>query len=162
MLSWFAEITVRRSNSMFHDYHWTVLPSCLLLCFVILLSRMHWRHEISDDRIERNLPSHSLLIGFHDPSGLSVQVPYHFSSDPAPRKTNDREGICEHNLATVCELYSHLSSFPFAPHSMSLYFDMKMILSSKCSGLHWKSLIRLWIFSKRPNVMISGNIFHSN
>ena len=38
--------------------------------------------------------------------------------------------------ATVCELYSHLSVLPFSPHAMSLYIDMKMILSLKCSGSH--------------------------
>ena len=45
-------------------------------------------------------------------------------------------------------------------HAMSLYIDMKMILSLKCSGSH--SVIRLRIFSTRPNVVIPGNSFHSN
>ena len=31
-----------------------------------------------------------------DPSDLPIQVPYHISSDPDPKKTNDREEICEH------------------------------------------------------------------
>ena len=44
--------------------------------------------------------------------------------------------------ATVCELYSQLSVFPYSLHAMSLYIDMKMILSVKCSGSHCRSLIR--------------------
>ena len=44
---------------------------------------------------------------------------------------------------------------------MSLYIDMKMILSMKCSGSHCESVIRLWIFLIRPKVVIPGNIFHS-
>ena len=32
----------------------------------------------------------------------------------------------------------------------------------ECSGSRCRSLIRLWIFSRRSNVVIPGNTFHSN
>ena len=127
-----------------------------------LLSQRSWRHEKMDDRNLRNSWSCSLQFcprirrvcccGFHTISFL-IQ---------APRKTNDRAGILRACSATVCELYSHLSVFPFSPHAMSLYIDMKMILSLKCSGSHCRSLTRLWIFSRKPNVVILGNVSHSN
>ena len=39
---------------------------------------------------------------------------------------------------------------------------MNMILSLKCSNAHFRSFNRFWISSKRPNVVIPGNICHSN
>ena len=92
----------------------------------------------------------------HDPSGLSVHAPHHFFSDPSPTA---RESA---SIILNCLWIVFTSLFPSAPHSVSLYVDMKMILSVTCSGSHCRSLIRLRIFSRRPNVMIPGNIFHSN
>ena len=60
------------------------------------LSQKHWRHEILDDRILRNLISFSLQF---DPMIRQVcQFRFRTMSVliQATRKTNIREGICEH------------------------------------------------------------------
>ena len=51
-----------------------------------------------------------------------------------PKMTNVRAG----NLRA--QFVSHFSVFPRSPHTMSLYVDMKMILSLNCSGLHCNSV----------------------
>ena len=89
-------------------------------------------------------------IGWPDPEKFAI-IAFLFQ---APTKTNESAAVYEHNSATVCESNSHLSVFPFILHTMSLHIDTKMILSVKCSGSHSRSLIRLWIFSTRPNVVI--------
>ena len=76
--------------------------------------------------------------------------------------TNDRKGTCEHTSQLQLKIWTDFSVFPFSPHAMSLYIDMKMTLSLNCSGSHCRSLIRLWIFTRRPNFVIPGNILHSN
>ena len=45
---------------------------------------------------------------------------------------------------------------------MSLNIDMKIILPSNCSGSHCRSFINFWISWRRPNVVIPGNVIHSN
>ena len=76
----------------------------------------------------------------------------------APTKTNDRERICEYNsqLSVNCIYIVHC--FLLHPTQMSLTIDMKMILSLKCSGSHCRSVTSFWILSRKPNVVIPGNI----
>ena len=88
-------------------------------------------------------------------------VPFFFWSRPT-RKTNDREGSCEHNsqLSVNC---IHISlCFLLLPIQCRCTLTWRWSCLWKCSGSYCRSLIRLWIFSRRPNVVIPGNIFHSN
>ena len=119
-----------------------VLTSCSLLCFVILLSQRHWKHEILDDRILGNLPSCSLQIDSMNRRVCLCRFRTISLLIQAPRKTNDREGICEHNSQLSLNCIHTLSVFPSSLHAMSLYIDMKMILSLKCSGSHCRFFIR--------------------
>ena len=80
----------------------------------------------------------SSAIRSQDPSGLSVQVPNHIFSDPCTKKDQWLRGNLRAYSATVCELCSHLSVFPFAHHSVSLYIDMKLWSSqAHCVNLSW-------------------------
>ena len=56
----------------------------------------------------------------------------------------------------------HTSSFPLSLHAMSLYIDMKIILTVNCSGSHCISVIIFWISARICNVVNRGNIVHSN
>ena len=81
----------------FHRYRWSEKPSFHLLCFLVLLSQRHWRHEILCDWILRNSPSFVLQLC---PKIRRVcQCKFRIISFliQAPRKTNDREGIYEQN-----------------------------------------------------------------
>ena len=97
-----------------------------------------------------------------DPLGLpeKCSLPLLFWSKPQERPMTAREftSIIRNCLWIVFTLFF----VSFFSHVMSLNIVMKMILSLKCSGSHCRSLIRLWIFSRRPNVVIPGKIFHSN
>ena len=93
---------------------------------------------MSDERAQKNLSSYSLSF---DP--MIIADPHQFVSDPGPRKANDREGIYEHipHLFVNCDQFF---LFLFAFQSTSLYIDLKMTLSLKCS---------LWICHKILNLL---------
>ena len=76
----------------FHDYHWSVLTSCSLLCFEIFLSQRHWKHGKLDDRNLRNLPSYSLQIDsiIRRVYQSKFRVPFLFWSRPQERPTTAR------------------------------------------------------------------------
>ena len=157
ILSWFAEITVRRSNSMFS---WQPLKCILLLCFVILLSQRHWRHKILDDWILRNLPSYFQQID----SMISHVCQCKFRTTSlliqAPRKTNDREGICELNLQlSVTWIHTFLCFLLLSILCRCTLTWRWSCLWSPQVYADCKSLIRLWIFSRRPTVVIPWNFF---
>ena len=108
--------TVRRSNSMFSS-----LPLkckdlyCHVLCFVILLSRRHWRHETLGGQILRNLPSCSLHFGNKIRRDYQCRFRTISFMVQASRKTNDREEIFRAHFATVCELCHIFLYFLFLP-----------------------------------------------
>ena len=115
-VSWFAEITVARCNSMV-----SLLPlKCIdffpppLLCNSPLSKPLEARYIGWPDRVKFGIISSA--IRSHDPSGLSVWVPNHSSSVPGAKK--DRERICEHDpqLSAYCihaALCFHLHSKQF-------------------------------------------------
>ena len=94
----------------------------------------------------------SSALRSRDPSRLSVYVPHHFSSNPGPKKDQWPRGNLRTYSATVCELYSHLSLFPF--------------LCPRNVNVHWHEddpvyeVLRFTL--RRPNVVTPGNIFHSD
>ena len=120
-------------------------------------SQRHWRHEMLHDWIPRNSSSYPLPFGPRIRRVCRCRFRTISFLIQAPRKANDRAGIYEHipHLSVNC---IHI----FLYFLSSLHIDMKMILSIKFSGSHCWSLIRLWIFSGRPNVVIPVDIFHSN
>ena len=123
---------------MFLRYRWIEWDSYHVLCFLILLSQRYRRHEISGDRFRQNWAScFSSFIPF------SIR----FCGDgfrtissriQAPRMTNDRDEICEHNSQQWRELFF---AFPSSHHTLSLYINMKMTLSLTWSGSHCGSSI---------------------
>ena len=77
----------------------------------------------------------------HSPSSLWGWVQYQFFSGPGPR--NDpcpRVNLRAHSV-TLRAFAIQSSLLPPFPQSMSLYFDMKLILPFNCSGSHFHSVI---------------------
>ena len=89
----------------------------------------------------------------HSPSGLLTWVPYHFVSDPGPRK--DPMSLRESSsiLSNSVSVRKFNFLFPRLVQSMSLDIDMKMILPLNCSGSHFGSVIIFWTSSRIPNVV---------
>ena len=69
----------------------------------------------------------------HSPCGLSMQVAYHFFSDPGPRNDHLPGGNLLAWMETRLALNSQLCSLSLDPHEMSLNMDMKMIRPVSCS-----------------------------
>ena len=91
-LSWFAEINLRRGNSMF--------SSLKLKCIDLLPCPLLLNSPLSKALEGRNIgwpDSKKFVIMFsailsQGPSVLSVYVPYHFFSDPSPKKDQRPRG----------------------------------------------------------------------
>ena len=108
------------------------------------LSQRHRRHEILDDRNLRN--SSSCSLQFRPRIRLVCEFKFRtiFSCDPGPKNDQyDRERIYEHILQLSVDCVHIFLYFLFSHHAMSLYIDMKMLLSLKNSCSHCRSLIRL-------------------
>ena len=103
------------------------LPCPLLLNSPL---KKHWRHEILGDRILYVVGASSFLQFV--PNFRLVL----FKKDQRPR------GNQRAYFGIVIDFWTHSSVFPLSPHTMSLYIDMKMILSLNCSSSHWKSSIK--------------------
>ena len=161
ILSWLTEMTIWRSNSIF-----LVLPLKCIDFFPLplpLKSPSHSYHGIRDDWSLRNSAAFSLQ--FCPKILLVCDRKFRTTSFKiqALRKTSDRGWIYEHTVyLIVFELFSHISSFPFASHQNSLNIDMNMILPVKFSGSHCNSHIICWIWLRIPIVVSPGKIFHSN
>ena len=70
----------------------------------------------------------------HSPCGSSMQVEYHFFSDPSPRTDQRRGGICFATLDTSVALALHSRSLSSDHHMMSLKIDMQKIRPLNCNG----------------------------
>ena len=136
---------LEEATQCFWCCHWSVLTSFHFLCFSNLLSPKHWYHGIPDDRFLRNSAAFSLqfcpkthLICDRKFGTTSFQIQA-LEKDQWPRG----------NLRACClivfEFFSHVSSCPFASHTMSLNIDMKVILPVKFSASHCSSPIIRWI-----------------
>ena len=97
----------------------------------------------------------------HSPPGLSIQVEYHFFSDPSPRNDQRFGGNLFAKKDTNVALAIHSFSLSAVHHVMSLNIDMKIIRPLHCAGspiMYMSS----WILSTSCNVVNPGKIFHSN
>ena len=97
----------------------------------------------------------------HSPCGLSLQVEYHFVSDPCARNDLCPAGNLSANKDTSVELVIHSFSVSLIHHMMSLNIDMKIIRPWNCYG----SLIlfmNFWTSWTSCDVVNPGKIFHSN
>ena len=81
------------------------------------------------------LPANEIIIcsaaRFQAPFGLYARVAYHFSSLPGPRNDQCPFGKFLARTATRDQFSSRTSWLPFLVQSMSFYFDIKMMRSSK-------------------------------
>ena len=94
----------------------------------------------------------------HSPFGLYVWVPYHFFSDPGPKKTsNDRARIFLHTLQLFWNSLNTSLRFLLSPYNVVVHY-MKMILPVNCSGSHCISVIMFWISARICNIMNPGNL----
>ena len=97
----------------------------------------------------------------HSLSGLCVRFHTPFSAHPGPR--NDHCPFWIFSYPDTNAGFSMQSDLFFSlPHTMSLYIDMTMIRSVKCSGGQFISPIIFWIFWSNCNVVCPGKIFHSS
>ena len=97
----------------------------------------------------------------HSPCGFSLQVEYHFFSDPGPKNDKRPARNLFANKDPFVMLAIHSSSLSSVHHVMSLNIDMTLIRPWNCAG----SLIlfmNFWTSSTSCNVMNPWNIFHSN
>ena len=97
----------------------------------------------------------------HSLRGLSLQVEYHFFSDPGPRNDQRPAGNLFANKDTSVALAIHSCSLSLVHHMMSLNIDMKIIRPWNCAG---SSILFMnsWILSTSCNVVNPGKILHSN
>ena len=94
----------------------------------------------------------------HSPFGLYVWVPYHFFSDPGPKKTsNVRARIFLHTLQLFWNSLNTSLRFLLSPYNVVVHY-MKMILPVNCSGSHCISVIMFWISARICNIMNPGNL----
>ena len=97
----------------------------------------------------------------HCPPGLSLQVEYHFVSDPRPRNDQRPAGNLFANKDTSVELAIHSCSLSLLPHMMSLNIDMKIIRPWNCSGSPIL-FMNFWTSWTSCNVVNPVKTFHSN
>ena len=97
----------------------------------------------------------------HSPGGRSIQVEYHYVSDPGPKNDHCPAGNLFANKDTRVELSIHSVSLSLIHHMVTLNMDMKISRPWNGSG----SLILLmnfWTSWTSCNVVNPGKIFHSN
>ena len=155
-------MTIWRSNSIFGCCHWSVLTSFHFRCFLILHSPKALVPRDPGWLVSAKFSSIFSAVLSQDPSGLWSKVPYHFFSDPGPRKDQWPLGNLRAYSLIVFEVFSHISSFPYASHTMSLNIDMKMTLPAKFCGSHCNYPISCWIWFRIPTVVNPVKIVHSN
>ena len=112
------------------------------------------------------LPANEIIIcsaaRFQAPFGLYARVAYHFSSLPGPRNDQCPFGKFLARTATRDEFSSRTSWLPFLVQSMSFYFDIKMMRSSKFLQLNCSFSINSWTSWSRSRFVRIGEVFHSN
>ena len=136
MLSWFTEITVRRSISMFPSWSSNrvdFLPYSVMSNFPLsktLDARKNWVTRFCNHLEYHHCCSFvPLSVWFYQHKSCTKSFPIQ-----VPGKTNDRDGTWEHTSQLQQNSDYILLYCRFPPHIISSNMDMKMILPLECSG----------------------------
>ena len=97
----------------------------------------------------------------HSPCGLSIQVEYHFFSDPGPRNDHRPAGNLFAKIDTRSALALQSRSLSSDPQKIALNVDMKIIRPLNCDGSPILTM-NSWTLLTSCIVVNPGKIFYAN